>query len=316
MSDQPGVDAPKRSRTATRPESAERTERDAADTADSDDSRTTPAKKAPAPRAKKAAGTTAKKAPAPRAKKAAATSTTRTAGSPAKKAAAPVTKAAATETDRRDATREGGRDERPTSDTAAKTDTSTKPDTAVETDTSARTGTSTRTTADTDTAAVAATSTTTRPGPASDTDSGRSPLDTARAVFTARPRGPIRARRVHRIVRRIDPWSVLKLSLIFYFCVWIIGMIALVLLWGVAVSSGTIESVENALAEILAFEELRFNGDQLFQLIALGGLIGVFVATAVSAVLAVLFNLIAGLTGGIRTTVIEEETARRVVKNR
>lgn len=149
-----------------------------------------------------------------------------------------------------------------------------------------------------------------------DDDESRNPLDAARALLTARPRGPIRARRVHRIIRRIDPWSVLKLSLLFYFCVWIISMIALVLLWGVAVSSGTVESLENALAEILAFEELRFNGDQLFQLVALGGLIGVFVATAISAVLAVLFNLLANLTGGIRTTVIEEETARRVLRNR
>lgn len=145
-------------------------------------------------------------------------------------------------------------------------------------------------------------------------EEAQSPLDAVRAMFTARPRGPIKARRVHRIVRRIDPWSVLKLSLLFYFSAWIISMVALVLMWGVAVGSGTVESLENAVAEILAFEELRFNGDQLFQLIALGGLIGVFVATAISAILAVLFNLIANLTGGIRTTVIEEETARRVLR--
>src|SRR5690606_32187932 len=126
----------------------------------------------------------------------------------------------------------------------------------------------------------------------------------------------LRARKVQRIVRRVDPWSVLKLSLIFYFCVWLMVVVAGVLLWGAAVGSGTISSVESFIAEFLAFEEFSFNGDQLFQIFALGGLIGVFVATAATAVLAVLFNLIADLTGGIRFTVIEEESARRIVNQR
>jgi hypothetical protein len=131
-----------------------------------------------------------------------------------------------------------------------------------------------------------------------------------------RPSGRLRARKVQRIVRRVDPWSVLKLSLIFYFCVWVMVIVAAVLLWGVAVGSGTVGSLESFVAEFLAFEEFRFNGDQLFQVFALGGLIGVFVATAVTAILAVLFNLIADLTGGIRFTVIEEESARRIVGRR
>jgi hypothetical protein len=131
-----------------------------------------------------------------------------------------------------------------------------------------------------------------------------------------RPRGQLRARKVQRIVRRVDPWSVLKLSLVFYFCVWVMVIIAAVLMWGVAVGSGTVGSLESFIAEFLAFEEFRFNGDQLFQVFALGGLIGVFVATAVTAVLAVLFNLIADLTGGVRLTVVEEESARRLVDRR
>ncbi|MDZ7677630.1 MAG: DUF3566 domain-containing protein [Acidimicrobiales bacterium] len=128
-----------------------------------------------------------------------------------------------------------------------------------------------------------------------------------------RPRGQVRARKVHRIVRRIDPWSVLKVSLLFYLCVWVMAMVAVVLLWGVAVGSGTVASLESFIAEFLAFEEFRFNGDQLFQIFALGGLIGAFVTTAVTAILAVVFNLIADLTGGIRFTVVEEESARRVL---
>lgn len=142
---------------------------------------------------------------------------------------------------------------------------------------------------------------------------GSTPSLTAPLQRLTRPRGQIRARKVHRIVRRVDPWSVLKLSLIFYLCVWVMVIIAVVLLWGVAVGSGAVASVENFIAEFLAFEEFSFNGDQLFQIFALGGLIGVFVATAVTAILSVLFNLIADLTGGIRFTVVEEESARRLL---
>jgi hypothetical protein len=123
----------------------------------------------------------------------------------------------------------------------------------------------------------------------------------------------LRARRVHRIIRRIDPWSVLKLSLLFYFCVWLMVVVSGVLIWGVAVSSGTVDSLEGFIENLLAFEEFTFNADQIFRLFAMGGLIMVFLATAISAILALLFNLISDLIGGIRVTVIEEESIRRIV---
>lgn len=151
---------------------------------------------------------------------------------------------------------------------------------------------------------------------APDSDSGRTGVADVLQRLGVRARGQLRARKVQRIVRRVDPWSVLKLSLIFYFCVWLMVVVSGVLLWGAAVGSGTISSLESFIAEFLAFEEFSFNGDQLFQIFALGGLIGVFVATAATAVLAVLFNLIADLTGGIRFTVIEEESARRIIDQR
>jgi hypothetical protein len=151
------------------------------------------------------------------------------------------------------------------------------------------------------------------PGARPIAERGASRAGATDARHTPRSRGQLRARRVQRIVRRVDPWSVLKLCLVLYFCVWLMVMVAVVLLWGVAVGSGTVESIESFIAQFLAFEEFRFNGDQLFQVFALGGLIGVFVATAFSAVVALVFNLIADLTGGVRITVIEEETARRIV---
>lgn len=139
----------------------------------------------------------------------------------------------------------------------------------------------------------------------------------ATPIPVAQPKatGGYRARRVHRMVLRVDPWSVLKLSLIFLFCFWLMVMIAVTLMWGAAVSSGTVTNVEDFIATLLSFEEFKLNGDQILRFFGLLGLITVFMGTAISAIMAVLFNLVASLIGGVRFTVIEEESMRRIVRD-
>jgi hypothetical protein len=120
----------------------------------------------------------------------------------------------------------------------------------------------------------------------------------------------IKARQVQRVVTHIDPWSMLKVSLLFALSLWLIVVVAGVLLWRVAVSTGTIGNVENFLAQILAEDTFTINGGQIFQGSLVAGLV-FFVTGAVFAVVtSVLFNLIAGVVGGVRFTQIELETAR------
>lgn len=120
----------------------------------------------------------------------------------------------------------------------------------------------------------------------------------------------LRARKVHRVVRHVEPWSVLKISLIFYFCIWLIMLVAGTVLWRVAAQAGLIDNIENFIKDIFALESFTFEAGQIFRAYALGGLVVVVAATGFTVLLAVLFNLISDLTGGIRVTVIEEETAR------
>jgi hypothetical protein len=124
----------------------------------------------------------------------------------------------------------------------------------------------------------------------------------------------LEARKTHRLVRHVEPWSVLKISLIFFFCIWVILLTAAVLLWQVATSSGIIDNVENFIEDIFALEEgsFAFEGGQMFRAYAVGGLVMVVAATGFTVLLAVLFNLISDLTGGVRVTVVEEETARPI----
>ncbi|HEX7095217.1 MAG TPA: DUF3566 domain-containing protein [Acidimicrobiales bacterium] len=133
------------------------------------------------------------------------------------------------------------------------------------------------------------------------------------AVPSRRP-PRMRARKVHRLVRHIEPWSVLKISLVFFFCIWVILLTSAVLLWQVASSSGIIDNVESFIEEVFALEKdsFAFEAGQMFRAYAVGGLVMVVAATGFTVLLAVLFNLISDLTGGVRVTVVEEETARPV----
>lgn len=118
-----------------------------------------------------------------------------------------------------------------------------------------------------------------------------------------------RARKVRRIVRRFDAWSVLKFSLLFYLCCYLIAMVAGVLLWNAAQRAGTIEGFEGFITDLGAYKSFTFEGDQIFNGFLVGGLVLVVASAAGTVLLAVLFNLISDLTGGIRVTVIEEESA-------
>ncbi len=103
---------------------------------------------------------------------------------------------------------------------------------------------------------------------------------------------------------------MLKMSLIFYFCLWAILLTAGVILWSFAVTAGTVDNLENFIEELFALEQFTFNAEQIFRVSALGGLVMVVAGSGFTVLMAVLFNLISDLTGGVRMTVVEEETAR------
>ena len=125
------------------------------------------------------------------------------------------------------------------------------------------------------------------------------------------PRRGFRVRRVRRLLRHVEPWSVLKIGLVFYLCVWGMAIIASQALWRTAETAGVIEKVEKFVEELFALETFAFDTDKIFRLYMLAGLVLVIGGTALTVVLVVLFNLISDLMGGIRFTMIEEETAVR-----
>lgn len=121
----------------------------------------------------------------------------------------------------------------------------------------------------------------------------------------SRSQGP-RVRRVTRVVREIDPWSALKVGLVFHLVIYLTLLVASVLLWSVASATGTIDNIERFL-ESFGWESFQFNGLALFFNVLFLGLLGVVLLTALWVLGAMVFNLITDLVGGIRVSVLEEE---------
>lgn len=122
-----------------------------------------------------------------------------------------------------------------------------------------------------------------------------------------------RVRRVTRVVRDVDPWSVLKVGLVFHFVLYLTLLIASVLLWSVASATGTIDNIERFL-ESFGWESFQFDGSALFVNTLILGLFGVVLLTALWVLAATVFNLITDLVGGIRVSVLEEEVVIKPVE--
>ena len=120
------------------------------------------------------------------------------------------------------------------------------------------------------------------------------------------PKDRPRVRRVSRVIRDIDPWSVFKVGLVFHLVLYFVVLISLVLLWNVAESTGTIENVENFM-DSFGWESFSFDGGALFNNLWVLGLFMVVLFTGLWVLIATIFNLITDLVGGIRVTVLEEE---------
>jgi Transmembrane domain of unknown function (DUF3566) len=151
-----------------------------------------------------------------------------------------------------------------------------------------------------------------------------------------------KARRGLRVRQRLwsfDPWSVFKLSVLFYICVCLIVVVAGTLLWNVGRSVGTIDDVENFItrmgaygtctlkAEVPAgtpFEQdddcaddevlvggYQFDDGTIFRAAAIGGGILVVAGSIGNVLLVALLNLLNELTGGLRYTVVKEPIPRQ-----
>ncbi len=120
----------------------------------------------------------------------------------------------------------------------------------------------------------------------------------------------VQARKVGRLVRHVDLWSVMKVSLLFYLCMLVVFTVSGSLIWTLLQRRGAVSSVEGFIEQIFLVENFHFEGAYMFRIGVLLGLVGVLVLTLLTVLAGLLFNLISDLTGGVRVSVVELETAR------
>jgi hypothetical protein len=116
-----------------------------------------------------------------------------------------------------------------------------------------------------------------------------------------------RVRKVTRIVRYVDAWSVFKVALLINAVLATVMVTASVLLWNLAYSTDVIDNVEGVIEDWLAYETFAFDGQAMFRAVLILGGLFVIGATGLAVLAATLFNLISDLTGGVKVTVLERE---------
>ncbi|MEC7829057.1 MAG: DUF3566 domain-containing protein [Actinomycetota bacterium] len=116
-----------------------------------------------------------------------------------------------------------------------------------------------------------------------------------------------RVKRTRRTIRHVDPWSVLKVSVLLYACLYGATVIAGYLLWTAAVQSGVITNIESFIAEVGSYEVWEINGDEIFQRATVIGAVLFVAGVAFNVLLTIIFNLISDLVGGVRVTLLEED---------
>jgi len=124
-------------------------------------------------------------------------------------------------------------------------------------------------------------------------------------------RSPVaQGRRVRLVVRRIEPWTVLKFSVLLFATLYFVILVAGLALWAAATATGVRGNVEKFVGDLIASDDFHLLGPTVVRASVLGGAVLVVMGTGANVLLAVLYNLISDVVGGI-IVVFEERPARR-----
>jgi hypothetical protein len=127
------------------------------------------------------------------------------------------------------------------------------------------------------------------------------------AQMAARPEGPMRA---SMQIRRVDPWSTLKVSALLSVALFFIWMMAVALLYLVLGGMGVWSKLNSNVGDLLT------NTNEAEQLVSAGtifggavliGLVNIVLLTAMATLGAVIYNLSTDLIGGIEVTLADRD---------
>ncbi|MGW5642922.1 DUF3566 domain-containing protein [Saccharopolyspora sp. NPDC003752] len=134
----------------------------------------------------------------------------------------------------------------------------------------------------------------------------------ARTSPTASARRPSRGpRRASLQVKRLDPWSVLKLALVLSVALFFVWMIAVAVLYGVLDGMGVWDQLNGTFTELTqpddAASEPLISAGRVFGVASIIGAINIVLVTALATVAAFIYNVAADFAGGVEVTLSERE---------
>ena len=111
-------------------------------------------------------------------------------------------------------------------------------------------------------------------------------------------------RRVRRVIRKIDPWTVLKVSLVLNAIGALVFVLGVWVMWSLAVQRG----IPDKFADIVANFSLVFtpNGELYFRAVVFFSIVFFVTLTGLLTLGAVMYNLISDVVGGVELIVLEE----------
>ncbi|SDP76086.1 Transmembrane protein of unknown function [Actinopolyspora xinjiangensis] len=126
------------------------------------------------------------------------------------------------------------------------------------------------------------------------------------------PRRPSRGpRRASLQIRRVDPWSVLKLALMLSVTLFFVWMIAVAVLYGVLGGMGVWEQLNGTFSELTQPEnsltEPLISPMRVFGVASLIGAVNIVLFTALATVAGFIYNVAADFVGGVEVTLSERE---------
>ena len=112
--------------------------------------------------------------------------------------------------------------------------------------------------------------------------------------------------RVRRVIRKVDPWTVLKVSFVFNAVMALVFVLGMIVFWSVFVNAGIPDRLNELAIDIGLTNGLTFDGAVYFRIVALLAIIGTIMMTGFFTLAAVVYNLISDVVGGIEFVVLEE----------
>ena len=102
------------------------------------------------------------------------------------------------------------------------------------------------------------------------------------------------------VVRHLDIWTVVRVSVVFYVIAAIVIVAASLLLWYAADAFGTLPSIEKSIRTLFGLKSFHIHAGAVAGYMSLAGIVIAVTGAIFNVLAALVYNLISDVVGGVR----------------